>query len=592
MNRSLLHAFFETASRKGPVAALRYKANGRWHDISWDTYARLVRRAARGLMRLGVEPGTAVAIVGGNCPEWLVGHLAIMAAGGVSAALYPTSTAAQSAYTVEHCEAGLLIADCAAQIDKLRSARLGSVQRYVQMHGEPAADDVMSFAELLSLGDRVPEEQLDRRLDKLEPTTLATLIYTSGTTGAPKAVMLCHENLLVAADAAARAVGTAPNDHVLSFLPLSHIAEQVMSVYVPVCVGVTVSCAQSLDMLGESLREVRPTVFTAVPRVWEKMQARMMAASGNSSPAGRRVVAWARRQGLHAAERMEQGRRPHAAYWLAKKLVFDRVRKKLGLDRARYCGTGAAPIARSTLDFFFSLGVPVFEIYGMSECCGPATLSHARRFRIGKAGPPLPGTEIRIADDGEVCLRGGHVFMGYMKDPAATREALSQEGWLRTGDLGELDTDQFLSITGRKKDIVITAGGKNIAPACIEARLKQIPGVGQACVIGDERRYLTALLTVDADSAERVSRQCGAATADPGSLTKDQAFVAHVQSHIDAINATMARYETIKAFTVLSNELCIERDELTPTLKMKRHVIMQRYRNEIDAMYPRAQGVA
>jgi len=583
LHRSIVHALLDTARRRGDAVALREKLDGRWREITWAQYAAEVRRAARGLIRLGVEPGQAVCIVGWNSPEWLVADLASMAVGAVPAPLYANATAQQAAYIAGHCGARLLFADAPEQIRKLDGAG-STVAHRVQMKGRPEGG-ALSWAALGALGDEVDEARLDERLDRIEPRGLATLIYTSGTTGPPKGVMLTHGNLVFTAETAVGALESGPDDVALSYLPLSHIAEQMVSLHTAVVAGGTVCFAESMEKLGENLREVRPTLFLGVPRIWEKMQARMTAAGRGASPIQRRMVAWARQVGLEAARRREAGRPPPWSHAIADRLVFSKVRARIGLDRARICGSSTAPIARSTLSFFFSLGLPVYEVYGMTECTAPATFSLPSAFRIGAVGKALPGTEVRVAEDGEICIRGPHVFAGYFRDEAATREALDAEGWLRSGDVGELDADGFLRITDRKKDLIITAGGKNVAPQNIEALLKGIPGIAHACVVGDARRYLTALLTVDRETAADVARACGAGASSAEALASDPAFVGLVGRAIEAVNANLARFETIKKFTILPGDLTVEGGELTPTLKLKRKVVVQRHAAQIASMY-------
>ena len=590
MHTSIVHVLLDTAHRQPERAALREKVGGRWRETTWREYAAAVRRTARGLIRLGVKPGQAVCIVGWNSPEWLVADLAVMAIGAVPAPLYTTSTAAQAAYVAEHCGARVLVADSPEQLRKLRG--VPGLEHRVQMKGTPEEEGVLSWEALSGLGDEGAAPELEERLRQLEPGGLATLIYTSGTTGPPKGVMLTHRNLVFTAAAALQLLEIGPDDVGLSYLPLSHIAEQILSIHGPVTTGSTVCFAESLEKLPENLLEVRPTIFLGVPRVWEKIQARIAATGRASPPLRRKIAAWARAVGAEAGRRLEAGRKPPWQYPLADRLVFSKVRARLGLDRARFCVSSTAPIGRATLEFFFSLGIPIFEVYGMTECTGPATASLPAAFRIGTTGRALPGTEIRIAPDGEVLMRGGHVFAGYYRDEAATREALDAEGWLHSGDVGELERDGYLRITDRKKDLIITAGGKNVAPQNIEALLKRIPGVAHACVVGDRRKYLSALLTVDREGAAAVAASCGAASPVPEALAADPAFRRHVERSLDAVNAELARYETIKRIAILPGEFTVAGGELTPTLKLKRKLVMERYAPHIEALYDRDEAAA
>jgi long-subunit acyl-CoA synthetase (AMP-forming) len=587
VEKSIVHVFLATAKRRGTADALRWKQGGGWQSLSWNEYSRRVKLAARAFVKLGLEAGQAVAILGNNRWEWLVADMATMAGGGVPAPIYQTCTPEQVAYIAGHCEAPIAVVENTAQLKKLEERRgeLPKLRTIVLMQGEGNGNDILSFDALLKLGEGAPEGDLERRLDALEPTKLATLIYTSGTTGPPKGVMLSHKNLVFTAGKAIELMEISNDEHFISYLPLSHIAEQMMSIHVPVTIGATVSFAESLDKLGDNLREVRPTVFLGVPRVWEKIQAKMVEAGASAPPLRKKIVAWAKKVGLEAGYAMQRGVQPGLQYKLADKLVYSKVRARLGFDRCKYRVTAAAPISRATLEFFLSLGLPIYEVYGMSEDTGPATISTPNAWRTGFVGRVIPGTEVKIAPDGEILMRGDHVFMGYLKNPEGTAEALDSEGWLHSGDVGEFDADGYLKITDRKKDLIITAGGKNVAPQNIEALLKSIPGVGQAAVIGDRRKYLAALITLDPDASKREAEKCGARGTTPAQLSADAAFIAHIQKGVDAQNAGLAKYETVKKFTILPVEWTVDSGELTPTMKLKRKIVAQRYAKEIEAMY-------
>jgi long-subunit acyl-CoA synthetase (AMP-forming) len=344
--------------------------------------------------------------------------------------------------------------------------------------------------------------------------------------------------------------------------------------------------AESLEKLGENLAEVRPTLFMGVPRVWEKIQAKMQAAGAKAPPFRKKLVAWARKTGLAGGFAEQRGESKPLLFPIAKKIVFDKVRKALGLDRARLCVTSAAPIARDTLEFFLALGIPVLEVYGMSECTGPATYSPPDDYRTGKCGLVLPGAELKLAEDGEICMRGKHVFKGYLKDPESTKNALDAEGWLHSGDIGTIDKDGFLQITDRKKDLLITAGGENIAPQVLEGHLKGIPVVAQAVVIGDRRKYLAALLTLDPDRVTTEAELAGSTARSVDDASKCAVFRRHLEKQIETVNGKLARVQTIKRFAIIPKEFSIDGGELTPTMKVKRKVVNEKYSREIEDMYP------
>ena len=462
-----------TANAYADAPALRVKRDGQWQVTTWRDYRDQVRRAARGFIALGLEPRDCITILGFNCPEWFVADLGAIAAGGIPAGIYTTNPAEQCRYVAGHCDARIAVVENHEQLAKFRAVRndLPALRAIVQMHGKPDGDDVLSWQQLLDAGAQIPESVLDERLAAQKPDDVCTLIYTSGTTGASKAVMLTHDNITWTASPIVEIVGLKPGDDAISYLPLSHIAEQITGLHGPIIAGACTWFAESIEKLGDALREVHPHYFVAPPRVWEKIQEKMEATGAKAPAIRKRIVRWARRVGLDGGYAGQRGGRKPLLYPLANRLVFAKVRDRLGLDRAKILVTSTAPIARSTLEFFLSLGLPICEVYGMSECTGPATLSLPSRYRTGKAGFVLPGTEMRIAADGEICMRGRHVFKGYYKDPIATAEALDGDGWLHSGDIGEIDADGFLRITDRKKEIIITAGGENIAPQLIEGYL-------------------------------------------------------------------------------------------------------------------------
>ena len=583
----VMDVFDRTVRAHGPRPALRVKRRGTWRAISWDEYHRQVRSVARALIAIGVRPGDGVAIIGYNCPEWFFADIGAIYAGAVPAGIYTTSSPEQCEYVASHCDASVVFVEDDAQLAKflLVRERLPALRAIVLMHGDSTQRGVYSWDRFLQRGLDTSEHALDERIAAQTPDDLATLIYTSGTTGTPKGVRLSHDNLTWTPRETLTLIGAKPGQHTISYLPLSHIAEQLVSLHGSIACATTVSFAESMEKLGDALREVRPQLFLAVPRVWEKIQERMMAAGAAASPFRKRIVRWARAQGLAAGYAEQAHRRRSPMYFLANALVFKKVRRQLGLDRAQILATSAAPIAKDTLEFFLSLGMPICEAYGMSECTGPATVSTPSRYRTGCVGFTLPHTEIRIASDGEICMRGRHVFLGYHKDAAGTAEALDAEGWLHSGDIGRMDDDGLLEITDRKKDLIITAGGENVSPALVEGYLKAIPVVSQAVVIGDRQRYLTVLLTLNAERVPLEARLCGSGACDPESAAADAAFLAWLQQQIDRVNLRLARVQTVKRFKVLPREFTIEGGELTPSMKVKRRVVVEKYRREIEQLY-------
>jgi long-subunit acyl-CoA synthetase (AMP-forming) len=442
---------------------------------------------------------------------------------------------------------------------------------------------------MMAKGDEVDEADLEERLAAQKPDDTCTLIYTSGTTGPPKGVMQTHRNLIWTPTTVSGEFAVGPEHSVISYLPLAHSAEQMVSLYIPLTRGLTTWFAESLEKIGENLREVRPNLFFAVPRVWEKIQAAIVEAGARNPPLKKKIAAWARRVGLEGGYAEQRGEKKPWTYPIADRLVFSKVKERLGLDRALICATGAAPLALDTAEFFLSLGIPIMECYGLTETSAPATCSVPGRYRTGSAGYVLPGSEMRAAEDGELFVRGPHIFAGYYKNPEATAEVLADDGWFATGDVGEVDDEGFVRITDRKKEIIVTSGGKNVAPQPIEARLKAIPGVDNAVVIGDRRNYLTALFTVEPQQA---ATALGGNGGNPGGgprtaaeIAADPAFQQHLEAEVEKVNAHLARYEQIKRFAVVPEPFSVDGGELTPTMKLKRRVIHDKYAEEIAGLY-------
>ncbi len=584
--------FLSQAQARPDQPACWVKSGGAWQPTTWRAYVAETRRVARALMALGFAPGDKVCILGFNRPEWVIFDVAAMMAGGAPAGIYTTSSPEEVRYIVHHSEAPFVLVENEAQWRKIAAERanLPLLKKVVMMRGAPAIADplVLSWDELLAAGDGVADSALDERVDRLEPDGLATLIYTSGTTGPPKGVMLSHRNLAWTADQARGLVSGNNEDCSLSYLPLSHIAEQMFTVHVPITTGGQVYFAESIEKVPDNLKEVQPTIVFAVPRIWEKFHAGVTAKLREAKGVKKRLVEWARGVGTRVSDLRNRGQEPTGLlalqYAVARKLVFTKLKAALGLGRGRMLVSGAAPVAQEILEFFGSLDLIVNEVYGQSEGTGPSTFNRPGKTKFGSVGPPFPGDEVKIAPDGEILVRGPNVFLGYYKEPAATAETLI-DGWLHSGDLGAFDEEGFLRITGRKKEIIITAGGKNIAPKNIEAALKNHPLISEAVVIGDRRRFLSALLTLDPDAVARFITVEGGDGAAPH---QHAGVRTALQTAVDEVNSRFARVEWVRKFTVLPRAFTIEHGELTPTLKVKRKVVDRNWAAEIEAMYAEA----
>jgi long-subunit acyl-CoA synthetase (AMP-forming) len=587
MPNTVFEVFESTARSQAQRPAMRRKRGDTWEPTTWEQYRRSVLRAARGLAALGVGRGSGVAIMGCSRPEWFVANLATMCAGGLPAGVYTSSTPEQCRFIADHAEAVVAIVENNDYLERLLEVRtdLPRMTAFVLMEGEPSGEGVLSWTGLLDRGDSVDGDEIARRMRSAVPDDACTLIYTSGTTGDPKGVILTHRNMAWMAGKVVELLDVTASDRLISYLPLSHIAEQIASLYLSMATGACVYFAESLDKLAENLREVRPHLFLGVPRVWEKIQVGIQAGGAQNPPLKKKIAAWARKVGLTGGYADQQGR-PRPWTWpLAHALVFSKVRARLGLDEARFTVASAAPLSLETQEFFLSLGIPILDVWGMSELTGPATLSLPSSYRTGRSGRPLPGTEMKVAPDGELLVRGPHVFKGYFKNEEATRETIDDEGWLHSGDVATMDDEGFVHITDRKKELLITAGGKNIAPQYLEGRLKQMPAISQAVAVGDRRPYLVALLVIDPARVEEEAAEADSPARTPEDAAVCPLFRAHVEKQVETINQGLARYEQVKKFVLLPRELSIEGGELTPTMKLKRRVIHEKYDEVIESLY-------
>ncbi|MES2071188.1 MAG: long-chain fatty acid--CoA ligase [Pseudomonadota bacterium] len=580
--------FLASARRLGSKPAYFIRDQTAWQPTSWSDYAEQVQAAARALIALGVQKGDAVCILGFNRPEWVIMDIAAMMVGAVAAGIYWTSASEEIEYIVNHSGCSVMLVENDAQYAKLaeRKHQLEKLQHVVLMRGTvPSQPGQIGWEQFLAMGTPAYAEQLAQRIAAIQPQDLGTLIYTSGTTGPSKAVMLSHNNLCWASSALCGAVDVTQNDRMISYLPLAHIAEQLGSIHNHIYLGYPVYFANSMESLGEHLREIKPTIFFGVPRVWEKMHATIAAKLAAATGVKSILARWAQHTGRrwHALELA--GQKPGAFLnWqkqTAEKLVYSKIKAALGFQHARILISAAAPIALENLEFFSGLDLVIREVYGQSEDCGPTSISAPGHTRLGSVGKPLAGSEVKIAADGEILVRGPHVFQGYLRRPEETAETL-QDGWLHSGDLGHFDSDGFLYVTGRKKDLLITSGGKNISPANIEAALMSTPMIEHAIVCGDGKHFLTALLTLKTDAVSAFAKEHAL---QDGNLAQHPQVLAEVQRSIDETNVHHARAAAIRKFTILNNQLSVDSGELTATMKIKRKTVIERNKMVVDKMY-------
>jgi len=597
MGNTIVEIFWHNAARYGPRPALRRRRGHEWETMTWDDYAVAVRGVAGGLVRLGLEAGDRVGVLSGNRREWHLADLGILAAGGVTVPVYPTNSSSQVAYVLGHSGCRFLFAENLDQLSKvlLRRDELPDLERvFIFDRGEGLDDDFVGDLEDL---DALAAEELaehptvlEDRAHALHPDDLATIVYTSGTTGRPKGAMLTHGNITANIDHITQVVPIGPDDRFLSFLPLSHIAERTVSDFGEVLAGGETWFAESLATVQADLRACRPTVFFAVPRVWEKfregIRENVETLSRPQRVLAERYLHLVARKGRVTGSGPPLSLLEMAQYKALDALVGRTIRSELGLDKARQLVSGAAPVHPDLLRWFSGLGLQVAEVYGQTENCGVSTLNPPGALRIGTVGLAVPGVEIRIAEDGEILSRGDNVTLGYWKNEAGTAELIDADAWMHTGDLGSLDADGYLTITGRKKDLIINASGKNISPQEIETRLRYEPLISQAVVIGDGRPYLTALLTLDEEALHEWAAEHHR-SGSLESLSSDPELLQSVAESVDRVNLEHARVEGIKRWRVLPHDLTVAGGELTPTLKVKRQVVTDKYTDVIDELYAR-----
>ncbi len=592
---SLVHQLADWAERQSGAPAMHGRdASGRYRAISWGEYWQRARAFAKALIASGHQVGDAVAIMGNNRPEWVIAQLGTMAAGGIPAPIYPTSTPDQIAHIFANSGAKVAVCDQSEHLERVMECQVQGrvqLQTLVRMSEGSAEGKVTTFADFLATGEsKGSDEMVAACMKALGPNDTGLLIYTSGTTGVAKGAQLTH-NGMVTMGRMLEANYPVLHDfqfRVVSYLPLSHIAEQIFTNFMHLARGGEVYFCDDMSKIKEALLLARPTLFVGVPRVWEKFEAALRVRFAETSGVKAKLASWARTTELSCFEKQvnENEDVDTLPRRIARKLVVSKVKAALGLDNLEMAASGAAPISRSTLDFFASLGIPIHEGYGMTETTGLLTVSPYLRQRFGAVGKTLPGVELKIAEDGEIIARGENMTKGYLKMPEQTAELFDSEGWLHTGDLGRLDEEGFLWITGRKKDLLITAGGKNVAPSEMEQYLVAIPGVAQVVVVGDRKPYLAALMALDPEGLPQLCAAAGVEVASIEELAKNPKVRAYIEREIETLcNKKVARYQTVKKFELLPKPFSVETGEMTPSLKVKRNFVNDKYAALIESMY-------
>jgi long-chain acyl-CoA synthetase len=595
---TIARSFLLAVETRGDKPAIREKKFGVWHPTSWRQWLQISKEIAYALHATGFRPGDVASIIANAVPEWVFADMGILCAGGVSSGIYPTDSAAQVEYLVNDSRTKVIFAEDEEQLDKILScrARCPTLQRIVvfDMEGLNAFSDpmVMSLAEFMALGSNHIQDHetlWDEMVASRSASDLAILVYTSGTTGPPKGAMHSNRSVTHQMRHANDLFPSTDNEERLVFLPLCHVAERIGGYYISLALGSVMNFAESPETVPDNLREVQPTAFLAVPRIWEKFYSGVTIALKDATP----FQNWMYRHALAIGYRLTDcklaGDTPSLSLRLANKaaywLVFRNIRRMLGLDRCRLAFTGAAPIAPDLIRWYLALGIDMREVYGQTENCGVATVMPSDRVKLGSVGKAAPWGEVKISPQGEILIRGDFLFMGYLNQPEKTAETVDAQGWLHTGDVGSIDNEGFVKITDRMKDIIITSGGKNITPSEIENQLKFSPYVSDAVVIGDKRAYLTCLVMIDQENVEKFAQDHDIPFTNYASLCRAAEIQDLIQREIETVNANFARVETIKKFFLIERQLTPEDEELTPTMKLKRSFVNKRYASEIDAMY-------
>jgi len=589
------HLFFQQVNTQRGRIALRRKEFGIWNRITWDEYGKMVKTTAAGLIHAGLQAGDRVAILGDNRPEWLVCHLATMTIGCVTCGVYSTNAPEQVAYVVGHSESKLLFVENEEQVDKVLQIYPDLDQLKKVVVWDPKGlwgfthEGIMFYDEFLEQGEAYLKQNpacVTERMDAIDPRDTAMMIYTSGTTGRPKGAMISHNNILGLTESFTQTVAFRADDELLSYLPLAHIYENLLSVFQAIHSGGTVNFVESMDTLPLNLRELSPTIFASVPRIWEKFMSMIEIRMADSTIVKRAFYRLAVRVGLRYVRTDKNSSRRilwALAYWPLYFLVFYHLKRQLGLERVRYGVCGAAPASPELFEFYNALGVPLREGYGQTESTGVIAIQGIDNPRLGYVGVPLPGVEVKIAEDGEILVKGQNVFQGYYKNPELTAETI-QDGWLHTGDVGAL-VNGHLKIMDRKKDIIITAGGKNITPAFIENKLKFSSYIQDAVVIGDRRKFLTALILIDEDNVTKYAQDKRIPFTTFADLTQNDEIQKLINHEVQEMNKNLSKVETIKKFALLPRRFYEEDGDVTPTKKVKRAFLEKRYAEMIDNLY-------
>lgn len=592
-NKNLLETFINTVNKKGSATAVKFKDSNSWQELSWDELYQRVISVTSGLSKLGIQKGDRVCIFSKTSYQWTIADMAILSCGAISVPIYETNLPSQAEYILNNSEAKVVFVSDENQYKKILSIKdnLTHLEQIIFFSAPvnfKSEDGVYSWEELVLLADKESGEKVfQKNLEEIFLEDHATYVYTSGTTGPPKGVIMTHGNILTETNALSQVLDFSGSKESLLFLPLAHILARVVQ-FTHLEIGFVQAYAESIDKLLDNIQEAKPHVMVCVPRIFEKVHTRVMQGLENASESKKKIFNWALEIGKKRSSYILRGKRVsiglNLKWKLAYKLVFSKLHEKMG-GRMDFFISGGAPLSKDIGDFFQAAGFYILEGYGLTETCAAVTVNTKTNLKIGTVGKAIPGAEIKIAEDGEILLRGGMVFPGYYKNEEATEEVLEKNGWFHSGDIGEIDSQGFLKITDRKKDIIVTAGGKNIAPQNIENLMKTDSYISQIMVHGDKRKFLSALVTLDKDEIISFAKKEKISYKDYSDLVKKSEVYHLIKSRIDEKNSQLAKYETIKKFAILKDDFSIESGELTPTLKVKRKFTSEKYKHIIDGFY-------
>jgi long-chain acyl-CoA synthetase len=589
-HQTIYQLFHDVTSKHSAELAFQHKQDGRWIDVTWSEARDQVSKISKGLMAMGVNKGDRVSILSQTRLEWSLCDFGITSCGGVTVGIYPSNLPADCAYVIDHSDSEVIFVEDSGQLEKVLSVRsdLPKLRKIVIWDG--AGDpqhDLLSWSEFLDAGRDITDAQAEQRGNSVGPEDLASLVYTSGTTGVPKGVMITNYNLVFTSDSARKSIHIEPGYCTLLFLPLAHVFARLIA-YCCMSAAVPVAFAEEISKVGDNLKEIRPHFIPSVPRIYEKVYDKILSGAEEAGGVKQKLFNWAVGVG-HQVSHLQQNNQPipgllglkHA---LADKLVLHKIQAALG-GRLVFAVSGAAPLNKTIAEFFHACGVTILEGLGMTE---NTSFSHVNRFdnnKFGTVGQPGPDIEVKLAKDGEVLFRGPNVMQGYFKDPDATAETFDSDGWLLSGDIGEIDDEGFLRITDRKKEMIVTAGGKNVAPQRIERIMRTSHYIGQIMAYGDKRKYISALIALDPDNIKEWAGQQDLGSHEPEQLAREPKVIKLIEGEIERLNGQLASFETIKRFHIVPQDFTVETGELTPTLKLKRKVIVNKYAAQIEELY-------